>query len=226
MGYVDPMTSASAYAPGRVELLGNHTDYNQGLVLGAAINRGLTATGRRRDDGIVRLESTAYLGCVETAIAQIRPRETEAWANYPLGVVQQFLNSGHKIGDFSAEISGDLPLGCGLASSAALEVVTACLVSRLYDLTLTPLALAKLCRGAENDFVGVRSGLLDQVASVLGKAGHVIYLDCQSEELRALPFPENLALMVADSGVRHKLTPGTYARRREQSSAAARSLDV
>src|SRR2546423_15140424 len=99
------MTSASAYAPGRVELLGSHTDYSPGLVLGAAINRGLTATGPRRDDGIVRLESTAYPGRVESAIAQIRPRETETWANYPLGVVQQFLNSGHQIGGFSAEIS-------------------------------------------------------------------------------------------------------------------------
>ena len=220
------MTFASAYAPGRVELLGNHTDYNLGVVLGAAIDRGLTATGMARENGFVRLRSTAFPGCVETPVAQIRRREREAWANYSLGVVEQFLRAGHKIGGFSCEISGDLPLGCGLASSAALEVATAYLLSQLYDLSLTPLALAKLCQRAENEFVGVRSGLLDQVTSIFGKADHVIYFDCQSEEIRAVPFPEEFALVIADSGMKHSLIQSEYEVRWEECSTAARALNV
>jgi galactokinase len=220
------VTSAVAYAPGRVELLGNHTDYNQGIVLGAAIDRGLTAAGTTRDDNLVRLNSTTLTASIEIPLAQIRRQEKERWSNYGLGVVHEFLRAGCKLGGFSAEISGDLPPGSGLSSSAALEVAIGCLLVKLFDLHITPLALAKLCQRAENNFVGVRSGLLDQVSSIFGRADHLVYLDCRNEEIRTVPFPKELALIIADSGAKHSLVATQYNARREECAMAARALGL
>src|SRR5262245_36467788 len=200
-----PMSEVSVSAPGRVELLGNHTDYNQGLVLGVAIDRTLTMRGQRRDDGIISLVSRAFPETVEVQVEQLEPCRSDSWANYPLGVVREFLRAGYAVDGFHAEISGDLPVGVGLASSAALEVATAGLLTRLFDLKIAPLALAKICQRAENDFVGVRSGLLDQVTCLFGRANHAVYLDCRSEEIRLIPFPSGLTLVIADSGAGHRL---------------------
>ena len=194
----------SAYAPGRVELLGNHTDYNQGVVLAAAIDRGLTVSGTARADDTVILNSN---GRVEVSLSELRPQSDQRWANYPLGVVQQLQRAGHEIRGFEATISGDIPAGAGLSSSAALEVATAGFLMKLHNLQIDPLEVAKLCRRAENEFVGVQSGLLDQVTSVFGRADHLVYLDCQTEEIRTLPFPEGFALVIADTGVKHSLAP-------------------
>jgi galactokinase len=213
--------SASAYAPGRVELLGNHTDYNQGVVLAAAIDRGLTVRGASRDDDIIALKSN---GRFEIGLADVQPQTQQRWANYPLGVVQQFLAAGHPIGGFDAEISGDVPAGAGLSSSAALEVATAGFLMKLHGFRLAPLEVAKLCQRAENEFVGVKSGLLDQVTSVFGRANHLVYLDCQTEEIRTIAFPAEFALVIADSGVKHNLLQSKYNTRREECAAAAKAL--
>lgn len=220
------MRSVSAYAPGRVELLGNHTDYNQGVVLAAAIDRGATLTGSSRSDTLVTLRSDLGRGRVEIALADIAPQPEQRWANYPLGVVQQLQRSGYGIGGFDARVSSDVPVGAGLSSSAALEVATAGLLMKLNNLTIAPLEVAKLCQRAENEFVGVRSGLLDQATSVFGRADHVVYLDCQTDEIRTIPFPSGLALVIVESGVKHNLLQSQYNARREETAAAAEALGV
>ena len=148
----------------------------------------------------------------------------ERWANYPLGVVQQFLNEGYELSGFDAEVSGDVPIGAGLSSSAAFEVATAGLIMKLHEIRMEPLAVAKLCQRAENEFVGVQSGLLDQATSMFGRSDHLVYLDCQSEEVRTIPFPAGFALVIAESGVKHNLLRSLYNTRREECAAAAEAL--
>jgi galactokinase len=204
-----------------VELLGNHTDYNQGVVLAAAIDRGLTVRGSSRDDDMIALKSN---GRFEISLSDVQPQTQQRWANYPLGVVQQFVAAGHEIGGFDAAISGDVPAGAGLSSSAALEVATAGFLMKLHGIRLDPLKVAKLCQRAENEFVGVKSGLLDQVTSVFGRANHLVYVDFASEEIRTVAFPADFALVIADSGVKHNLLQSKYNTRREECAAAARAL--
>lgn len=220
------MQSASGYGPGRVELLGNHTDYNQGVVLAATIDRALTVSGTRRFDGLITIASEHSNSRVEVPEGERSPLSTASWANYPLGVVQQFELAGHRIGGFDATVSGDVPAGAGLSSSAAFEVATAGFLMALYGIRLEPMAVAKLCQRAENEFVGVRSGLLDQATSVFGRANHVVHLDFQSEAIRTIPFPEDLALVIAHSGAQHQLLQSEYNTRREQCAAAAKALGV
>ena len=214
-----------AYAPGRVELLGNHTDYNAGVVLGAAIERGLTVRGSGREDEWITLES-ATKGAVKIKARELRPRAEEGWANYVLGVVSELRELGLSIPAFEAEIAGDLPAGAGLSSSAALEVATALFLLKLSGQTLSPLDVAKACQRAEHHFVGVQSGLLDQVTSLFGRKDQAVFFDCRSEEVRTVSFPSDLALIVADTGKRRALASGVYNQRREETHAAARALGV
>src|SRR2546423_11053299 len=126
------MTSASAFAPGRVELLGNHTDYNEGLGLGAAINRGLTVSGKARKDDLIKISST-LMGHIETTFRDLKPQPDSTWANYALGVVHELTELGLQIGGFEANIDGDLTPSSGLSSSAALEVATASFLLKLQE---------------------------------------------------------------------------------------------
>lgn len=214
-----------ACAPGRVELLGNHTDYNQGVVLAAAIDRGLEVSGERRNDGLIKLRSASF-GQFEIRCENLRPQREPCWVNYVLGIVRELRDAGLSMEGFSAEIEGDVPPGCGLSSSAALEVATAFFLLKLFDATLPPLAIAKLCQRAEHRFVGVRSGLLDQVTSIFGRAGHVVFFDARSEAVRSIPFPPGLALIIAESGRTRELTAGLYNRRRKETRAAAAALGL
>lgn len=222
------MESFTAFAPGRVELLGNHTDYNSGWVLSAAINMGITARGERATDGKIRLQSQGSAGWVEVdAEEPITPRAgSEAWANYPLGVVRELRLAGHEVGAFSAAFASDLPSGAGLSSSAALEVATATLLSKMFGFHMEPMDLARLCRRAENQFVGVNCGLLDQASSVFGRHASVIFLDFRSETVELIPFPQDLSLLISHSNVKHALVGGEYNERREQCMEAARLLGV
>ncbi len=218
--------TASARAPGRVELLGNHTDYNAGRVLSAAISFGVDARGWLRPDGEILLRSGFAPAPVRLDAGET-PRPLtgdDAWANYVLGVVSELRAAGFPVGGFGAEFAGDLPPGAGLSSSAAMEVVSACLLLKLIGRTMPPLALAKLCRRAENDFVGVPCGLLDQVSSVFGRAGQAIVLDCRDETVGHAPLPAGAALVVFHTNVAHRLVGGEYAERREQCFEAARRL--
>jgi galactokinase len=213
-------------ASGRVELLGNHTDYNEGLVLGAAIDRGLTLTGFARPDGVIHLRSAALQRKLEIPLSSLAPSTEEPWANYALGVVEGFVRAGHQLCGFEAEIGGELPAGAGLSSSAAYEVATARFLMQLFEIEMAPLEVAKLCQRAENQFVGVQSGLLDQVTSIFGRANHLVYIDCRTEEIRTIPFPADLSLLVAVSGVKHDLTAGHYNARRTECFAARDLLGV
>src|SRR5262249_34955168 len=169
----------SAYAPGRVELLGNHTDYNEGVVLGAAIDRGITITGKKRDDQVIVLDSHS-LGKITVDAFPLSPLTENRWANYILGVVHELRSLGISLGGFSAQISSNLPPACGLSSSAALELASALFLLKLNGHELPPLDLARACQRAEHHFVGVKSGLLDQVTSLFGRANHAVFFDART----------------------------------------------
>lgn len=218
--------STSSRGPGRVELLGNHTDYNGGYVLSAAIDRGVTMTGRRREDRVIVLRSGAMGASVEVSLDAVTPHREQPWANYPLGVVKVLQEAGYEVGGLEADVESDLPLGAGLSSSAALEVATAVLLCKLGGLEIGKLDLAKLCRRAENQFVGVNCGLLDQVSSVFGERSRAIFLDCREESVRTVPIPPDVELLITHSGVKHSLVGGEYNERREQCFEAARLLEV
>ena len=212
----------SACAPGRVELLGNHTDYNEGVVLGAAINRFICVSGVK-NDRFIRITSADF-GEVEIRPAKLRPLQGRRWANYILGVADELRNLHVPIRGFTADVSGDLPIGVGLSSSAAFELATALFLLKLFPARLEPLQIAKACQRAEHRYVGVQSGLLDQMMSLFGCADHAIFFDCRSEEIRCVPFPAELALIIAESGKRRELAQGEYNLRREETHAAARAL--
>jgi galactokinase len=220
------VTSVSGCAPGRVELLGNHTDYNKGVVLAAAIDRGLTVAGTERDDGVIRISSQLIDDSIAVLLSELRPQTNARWANYALGVVEQFRAAGHPIGGFTAEVSGDVPAGAGLSSSAAFEVATAGFLMALHEIRLDPLAVARLCQRAENDFVGVQSGLLDQATSIFGRADHLVFLDCRTDEIRTIPFPDGVVMVIAQSRGKHELLQSLYNQRRAECDAAASALGV
>ena len=221
------MNPLSARGPGRVELLGNHTDYNDGVVLSAAINFAVTVEGSRRDDDMATLHSSISPEPVHEPLSRLdRHVGASSWANYPLGVAYCLRQAGYPVDGFEMSVASDLPPGAGLSSSAALEVATARLLMKLYHLDIPPMELAKLCRRAENDFVGVKCGLLDQVSSIFGKRGQAVYLDCRSETVENIPLPPDTGLLVFHTGVEHRLVGGEYNERREQCFAAARALGV
>ncbi|MDQ3625740.1 MAG: galactokinase [Verrucomicrobiota bacterium] len=204
--------------------MGNHTDYNHGVVLAAAIDRGLTVTGTSRGDRLVKFTASSPPAQVEISLDELTLQTAQRWANYPFGVVQQFLRAGYELRGFEAEVTGDVPAGAGLSSSAAFEVATAGFLMKLHDLWIDPLEVAKLCRRAENEFVGVQSGLLDQATSVFGRADHLVFLDFQTEAIETVAFPANFALVIADSGKKHNLLQSQYNTRREECAAGAKAL--
>jgi galactokinase len=219
-------TVISVEAPGRIEVLGNHTDYNEGVVLGAAIDRVVRIRGSARTDGRISLTAAAYPS-LDVALADLKPQGSELrWANYPLGVADELRARGVSISGFSAEIGGEIPTGVGLGSSGALSVATAVFLLKLTHRHLLPLEVAKICQRAEHRFAGVESGLLDQVISIFGKADHLLFFDCRAEALRTIPFPPDLALVVADSGRKRELAAGKYNERRAETRTAAQTLGV
>jgi galactokinase len=218
------MQSASSFAPGRVELLGNHTDYNGGVVLSAAINLGISARGQTRSDEKIRLTSEGLSGVVNADLETLAPNDS--WADYPLGVAKVLHDGGFPVAGFEANFSSNLPLGAGLSSSAAIEVSMAVLLTRLFDFQVPPMDLARLCRKAENEYVGVSCGLLDQVSSIFGKKDQAIFLDCRAETVDTFPFPPGVGLLIVHSGVKHALSGGEYNERRDQCFEAAEILGV
>jgi galactokinase len=216
---------AKAYAPGRVELLGNHTDYNEGVVLGAAIDRGLNITGENREEDLITINSVS-MGRAEVRCAELRAQTKQPWVNYALGVIRELKSLGIPIAGFSADLDGNLPAGSGLSSSAAFEVATALLLLKLHQRELPPLEIAKACQRAEREFVGVQSGLLDQVTSIFGRADRAVFFDARTEEVRTIPFPRNLALIVAETNCKRQLSDGSYNERVKETRAAADTLGV
>lgn len=220
------MHETIAHAPGRVELLGNHTDYNEGYVLSAALNLGMTLRGTSLPDGEIILNDPGFNAAATVSLHNYCRENLEGWARYPIGVVDSLKKEGFSFGGFRAEISNNLPMGAGLSSSAAFEVATALLIKKLFNLNIEPFQLAKICKRAENEFVGVNCGLLDQVSSVFGKANHAIFLDCRKETVENIQFPNHFEILITHSGVKHELVGGEYNERRAQCFEAAEKLGV
>jgi galactokinase len=218
--------SVVAFAPGRAELLGNHTDYNEGLVLAAAIDLGITIRAEKIDADVIEVISEANRRRVTVSAKNLQRLEEESWANYPIGVIKGLREAGFEIGGVRLRVSSNLPVGSGLSSSAAFEVATAVAALELFGFSVEPMVLVQLCQKAENEFVGVRCGLLDQASSVFGKEDGVILLDFRATTARTVPLSPSVALLLVDSGVPHQLTGGEYNERRTQCQAAAEALGV
>jgi galactokinase len=217
---------STAFAPGRVEVLGNHTDYNLGFVLSAAIHLGVTVEAERLNGEDVEVSSLTTGRPVRSPLNALIRRSEDSWANYPIGVISTFMEAGYRVGGLRLGISSDLPLGAGLSSSAALEVATALAVQSLFDLDIGPMQLAQLCQRAENDFVGVKCGLLDHASSAFGREDHLILIDFREITINTVPMPPKVALLLLNSGVPHELTGGEYNERRKQCAEAATGLHV
>lgn len=209
-------------APGRVEVLGNHTDYNQGYVLSCAIDKELyVATGPGGTEGTLELVSSHYPETVR--ITQVEPQSSPSWANYPLGVYAELSRRGLSGRGARIAVHGNVPLGAGLSSSAALEVATALALCRLYSCEVEPVELARLCQKAENSFTGAQCGLLDQFSSLFGKKDHLLFTDFRTLDHRPVPIPE-VSLGLVISGVSHSLASSGYNDRREECARAAEFL--
>lgn len=221
-----------AWAPGRVNLIGEHTDYNDGWVLPVAVDRLAALAGGPRTDQIVRLFSqhhqelaTFSLDGLTPANSAERGQTLPGWARYPLGVAAELIGAGYTPKGADAAIAGDVPLGAGMSSSAALEVASGTFFTALSGVSLEALPLARLCQQAEQRAVGVRVGILDQAASCLGRAGQAILLDCRSLHYQYIPFTlPDVALVVCDTGVRRELATSAYNERRAQCEQATALL--
>jgi galactokinase len=217
-------------APGRVNLIGEYTDFNEGFVMPLALPHTAVAAVSRRDDGVLRLHSADIEGpVVELHVDELEPLTNTSWAAYPAGVVWVLREAGHAITGADIHLASTVPTGAGLSSSAALEVVTALALNDLYELGLTRPELAKLAQRAENDFVGVPCGVMDQTASACCVEGHALHLDCRDLSIRQVPFDlasQGLELLVVDTRVKHALGDGAYAERREGCEEGARQLGV
>ncbi|HMH94502.1 MAG TPA: galactokinase [Streptosporangiaceae bacterium] len=218
------------HAPGRVNLIGEHTDYNDGFVLPFAIAAGVTAVAARRRDGMLALASRQAPGeQVTVPLDGLAPGSVPGWAAYPAGVAWALRTAGYPVEGTSLGYDSDLPLGAGLASSAALECATALALTDLHGIVVPRPQLAAIAHRAENDFAGVPTGIMDQSAALLGQAGHALLLDCRSGIGTAVPLdpaPSGLALLVVDTAARHEHAADGYAARRQECEDAARALGV
>ena len=219
-----------AAAPGRVNVIGEHTDYNDGFVLPMAIERyTVIAAAPGKKAGHVTLHSSEKDGKA-LAIDLGRPMKPFAkgtWANYPAGVIAGFLARGVSFPGFDALIHSTVPLGGGLSSSAALEVATATLLETITGRTLDPVDKALLCQQAEYQYAGVPCGIMDQFISVMGKKDHLLLLDCRSRKTELVPMRDpSVSLLIVNTNVKHELGSGQYAKRRAQCEAAAKILGL
>ncbi|WP_399926102.1 galactokinase [Streptomyces kanamyceticus] len=217
-------------APGRVNLIGEYTDFNEGFVLPLALPHTAVAAVSRRTDGVLRLHSADLdAPLAELRVDELTPLSDGGWAAYPAGVVWALRDAGHPVTGADLHLASTVPTGAGLSSSAALEVVTALALDELFGLGLTRPELAVLAQRAENAFVGVPCGVMDQTASACCTDGHALHLDCRDLSIRQVPFDlaaEGLRLLVVDTRVKHALGDGAYAERRAGCEEGARTLGV
>ena len=218
------MRACCVRAPGRVNLIGEHLDYCGGAVLPLALSLGVTVRATPRADGLVTIRSDAFDNDNDDAVAEIAPgvdprSVRPLWARYAAGVLAALRAAGVESRGFDAEVSSDLPVGAGLASSAAFDVAFARAALRVSGADLDDERLVDVCRDAEQRASGVRCGIMDPYASLLGTPGHALLLDCATRAHRLIPVV-GVALVVADSGVRHELAATEYNRRRAECEAA------
>jgi galactokinase len=217
------------WAPGRVNLIGEHTDYNDGFVLPLALEQGVAAAVRMSDEPVLRVRSVQQGDTVTVPLAEITPNSVDGWSAYVAGVGWALREAGHDVPGIDVIVDGDVPAGAGLSSSAALECVVAVAWNDLAGLKLSLDDLAAVARRAENDVVGAPTGGMDQMASLHGRAGNLVFLDMRSLEAEHVPFdpPDaGLALLVVDTHAPHAHVDGEYAERRRSCMRAAELLGV
>ncbi len=217
-----------ARAPGRIEFIGNHTDYNGGTVLGAAIERGVWVALARRDDGVRRFGTDQHVGAVAiSAERDARLEGRESWINYPLGVLMALPVFGLRGPEgFDYLAMSDLPAGAGLSSSAAIELSSALAFAAAAGERPERETLVKAARHAENHFVGVPCGILDQGVSGFGRRDHLVYIDCRGPNFSTVPLPAGAHFWIFNTHTKHALVDGLYAARHRECMAAARALGV
>ncbi len=212
-------------APGRVNLIGEHTDYNDGFVLPMAIDRAIWMALRPRDNGRVRLFSVDFDEMVAFEPAGLA-HSSLGWAEYVIGTTWALQGAGYELAGWEGVFTGDVPVGAGLSSSAALELATARTFAAVSDLAWQPARMALACLQAENEWVGLNCGIMDQMISASGKAGHALLIDCRTLDTEAVPLPPGVAVMVMDTVTRRGLVDSAYNERQSQCQQAAELLGV
>jgi galactokinase len=215
-----------AEAPGRANLIGEHTDYNEGFVLPVGIDRTVAVAAALADARAARVYSTDFEARDEWPVDAPRRTGRREWRDYVRGVVWALLDAGYELGGADLAIAGDVPQGSGLSSSAALELAVGSAFCKLGGIAIERKQVALLCQKAENQFVGVQSGVMDQLAAACSHAGHALLIDCRSLDLQYVPLPEEVVIVVVDSKVLRTLGETAFNKRREECVDAARKLHV
>jgi len=208
--------SALFVAPGRVNLIGEHTDYAEGFVMPAAIDFATLAAICPRDDKSVAIYSANFDDQIAYPLDSLPEKASRHWSDYPLGVVSVLREAGVEIPGFSLTLNGDVPLGAGLSSSASVEVASMVAILSITSAKFTPPEVAKLCQRAENHFVGASTGIMDQFIACCGAEDHALLLDCRTLEYRLAPIPPDLSIVIANSMVKHSHAGGEYNTRRSE----------
>lgn len=211
------LTKGAFSAPGRVNLIGEHTDYNDGFVLPMAIEKEIVMLGQLRNDRKVRVFDFGYNTEIDFSLDKLIPLRKNTWANYLMGVVDEIQKAGYVLQGANLIFRSNIPRKAGLSSSAALEVVTALTMAKLNSSDIKPLEMAYLCRRAENNFVGVACGIMDQYISCLGQKNHALFIDCRSNNYEPIPFKDhNYQIVICNSKIQRSLVSSEYNKRREE----------
>lgn len=219
--------SQYAFAPGRIEFIGNHTDYNGGLVMGAAVTEGITVAVSLRDDNAIKIVSDAG-ALVEIPLGDFKPlKGSSSWTNYPIGVTKVMQDAGMQISNgYNMAVTSTLPSGAGMSSSAAFELATAKALAALYAFETDTAGFARLGRKAENEFVGMPCGILDQGVSAFGEADALVKIDCATETFSTYPMPKGAHFWVFNSNKKHALVDSAYADRHKECHDALAQLQA
>jgi galactokinase len=222
--YFNAKSKIFARAPGRVNLIGEHTDYNDGFVLPIAIDRAVWIALRPRNDKLVRIHSLDLNA--EATFELDSLKKGDGWAEYIKGVAYQLQGAGHTLSGFDAVMTGEVPRGAGLSSSAAVELAAARAFSAVSGFAWDAPTMARLAQKAENEWVGVKCGIMDQMASAVSKKGYALFLDCRTLEYKHTPIPANISIVILDTCTRRGLVDSAYNERRSQCEEAARWLGI
>lgn len=207
----------TVFAPGRVNFIGEHTDYNGGLVMPMAIDKGIYVAISKNDNPFLSINSTDFGKRREFLLENLTPDKEEAWANCPKGIAKVIQDNHYELSGVDITIEGDIPLGAGLSSSAAVEVGVGFALSELFGLNIRPQDLAFMCQQAEHDFTGAKCGIMDQMSSIFGKKGMAIKIDCKTLEKEEIPLGhKNINFVITNTSVKHDLSTGGYNVRRKE----------
>lgn len=217
------LTKGTFSVPGRVNLIGEHTDYNDGFVLPMAIEKEIVMLGQLRNDRKVRVFDFGYNTEIDFSLDKLIPLRKNTWANYLMGVMDEIQKAGYPLQGANLVFISNIPKGAGLSSSAALEVVTALTMAKLNSLKIEPVEMALLCRRAENNFVGVSCGIMDQYVSCLGQKNYALFIDCRSNDYEPVPFKDpDYQVLICNSKIQRGLANSEYNKRREECKIATK----